>query len=104
MAAITLDSSIKFNIDEFSEFVSSSLPSYSVPIFIRIIEELETTTSSFKIVKTTLRKEAYDLSIIKDPIHFWDSSAKKYVRFTEELHQKIKEGKYGELKNIVVPM
>jgi hypothetical protein len=39
---------------------------------------------------------------MQNPIHFWDSSAKKYVPFTEELHHKIKEGKYGELRNIVV--
>ncbi len=104
MAAFTLDSSIKFDIDELSQFVLSSLPSYSIPIFMRIMEELETTTSSFKIVKTNLRKEIYNLNIVKDPIHFWDSSAKKYVPLTEELHQNIKEGKYGELRNIVAPI
>lgn len=103
MAAITLESTLKFDIDELSQFVLSSMPSYSIPIFIRIMKELETTTSSFKIIKTTLTKEAYDLSVVKNPIHFWDSSAKKYVSLNDTLHQKIKEGKYGELRNIATP-
>ena len=104
MASVTLDSSIKFDVDELSQFVLSSLPSYSIPVFIRIMEELETTTSSYKIVKTNLRKEAYDLSVVKNPIHFWDSGSKKYVPLNDMLHQKIKEGKYGELRNIGTPM
>jgi acyl-CoA synthetase (AMP-forming)/AMP-acid ligase II len=104
MAAIKLDPSIKFDLDELSQFVLSSLPRYSIPIFVRIIEEVETTTSSFKIVKTNLRKETYDLNVVKNPIHFWDSSTKKYVPLTETLHQKIKEGKFGELRNLIVTM
>ncbi|MFX1339316.1 MAG: hypothetical protein ACFFDK_11960 [Promethearchaeota archaeon] len=59
---------------------------------------------TFKIVKISLRKETFDLNIVKDPVHFWDLSAKKYITLTEELHQNIKEGKYGELRNIVAPM
>ena len=93
MAAVTLDSSLKFDIDELSQFVLSSLPSYSIPIFIRIMEELEMTTSSFKIIKTTLSKEAYDLSVVKNPIYFWDSSSKKYVPFTNSLYQDLMGGK-----------
>lgn len=104
MATVKLDPSIKFDVDELSQFVLSSLPSYSIPIFIRIIEELETTTSSFKIVKTNLRKETYDIKLVKDPIHLWDSGAKKYMPLTESLYQKITEGKFGELRNIATPM
>jgi acyl-CoA synthetase (AMP-forming)/AMP-acid ligase II len=104
MAAVKLDPTIKFDVDVLSQFVLSSLPSYSIPIFIRIIKELETTTSSFKIVKTNLRKETYDLKIVKDPIHFWDSKAKKYVPLTESLYQKITEGKFSELRNITAAM
>lgn len=104
MAAVTLDSSIKFDLDELSQFILNSLPNYSIPIFIRIMEELETTTSSFKIVKTKLRKETYDLNVVNDPMYFWDSSTKKYVPITETLYQNIKEGKYGELRNILAPV
>ena len=104
MAAIKLDPSIKFDLDELSQFVIDTLPKYSIPIFLRIIEELETTTSSFKIVKTNLHKEAYNIETLQDPLHFWDSSTKKYVPLTESLYQKIMEGKFGKLKNIAVRM
>ena len=100
-----LDPSIIFNIDEFSQFILDVLPKYSIPIFIRIIEEVETTTSSFKIVKTKLCNEAYDIQKVKDQMYFWDSGFKKYVPFTDSIYQEIKEGKFGELKpKISAPM
>ena len=105
MAAIMLDPSIIFNIDEFSQFILDVLPKYSIPIFIRITKEVETTTSSFKIVKTKLCNDAYDIQKVKDQIYFWDSGFKKYVPFTDSICQEIKDGKFGELKpKISAPM
>ena len=49
-----------FQWDKFSEFVSEKLPSYAQPVFVRIIEELET-TGTFKLKKNDLREEAYHL-------------------------------------------
>ena len=44
----------EFNWDDFSSFVIDKLPSYAQPIFVRIIEELET-TGTFKLKKNDLR-------------------------------------------------
>ncbi|TFG28194.1 MAG: long-chain-acyl-CoA synthetase [Promethearchaeota archaeon] len=105
MAAIKLDPAIKFNLDEFSQFILDVLPKYSIPIYIRIIKKVETTTSSFKIIKTTLCKEGYDIDKIKDTIYFWDSGAKNYVPFTDSIYWEIKQGKFGEMKpNIPISM
>ena len=92
MAAIKLNKSVKFDLEKFSKFVVDVLPKYSLPIFIRIRDELEF-TGPYKIKKTNLRKEAYDREIIKDSLLFWDSAMKKYVELSNSVYQNILEGK-----------
>ncbi len=92
MAAITLHDLIKFNIDEFSQFVTDVLPKYAIPVFIRICEELEL-TGPMKIKKVNLRKEAYEIDKIKDPVYFWNSKNKKYTSFSKIEYKDLLEGK-----------
>jgi len=92
MGALELNPSKEFNLDEFSQFVTEVLPSYSIPIFLRIREELEVTGSQ-KIRKVNLRKDGYNLDKIRDPIYFWDASRKVYVPFDDKLYQDIVNGK-----------
>jgi len=92
MATIKLDSLKNFNLEDFSKFVIGSFPVYSIPLFVRIKDELEM-TGPMKIKKVNLKKEAYNINQIKDPLYFWDSSKKQYVTLDESLHQKILEGK-----------
>ena len=96
MASVKLNPSKEFNIDEFSKFVSEVLPSYSVPVFLRIAQELET-TGSLKIRKVNLRKEAYDIEKIEDEIYFWAPSKRKYILLTAEIHSELKAGNYMNL-------
>jgi len=59
MVAITLDHSISqesFSWNEFAKFVTTHLPGYMVPIFVRILPKLEL-TSTFKHQKTELRNQ-----------------------------------------------
>jgi len=92
MAALQIDPNIDFNIKDFSKFILDNLPSYSVPLFIRIREELEL-VGPLKIKKFNLRKEAYDLNKINDILFFWDSKLKNYVKFTEKIYQNLIDGK-----------
>jgi len=91
MAAIKLNSSIKFNLDELSRFVVDVLPNYSIPIFVRLCDNLEI-TGPYKIKKVNLRNEAYNLKVIQDPLNFWDTTMKKYVPFTDMLYQDLMDG------------
>ncbi|MFX0189003.1 MAG: long-chain-acyl-CoA synthetase [Candidatus Hodarchaeota archaeon] len=99
MAATKLDPSIKFDIEDFSRFVCEVLPGYSIPIFIRICDDLETTSSSFKIRKINLKQEAYNLKSIRDKLIYWDPRLKKYIPFNKLEYQKIMDGKFGEIKS-----
>ena len=98
MTAIKLDPSIKFELDELSRFVVEVLPRYSIPIFIRFRDDLET-AGPYKIKKVKLRKEAYNIDIIQDQLFFWDSGIKNYVPLTNSAYQKIMEGKFDDLKS-----
>ena len=97
MATIKLNPTIQFDIDDFSNFVVEVLPRYSIPVFIRISDELETTSSSYKIKKNNLKREAYNVGTIQDPLFIWDSSAKMYRTLTKSVYQKIMDGKFDDI-------
>ena len=84
-----------FNWDKFSEFVSEKLPSYAQPVFIRIIQELET-TGTFKLKKNDLREEAYHLDKVKgDRIFIKKPGEKTYSLLDESYYDIIQEGQAG---------
>ena len=84
-----------FNWDKFSEFVSEKLPTYAQPVFVRIIEELET-TGTFKLKKNDLREEAYHLDKVKgDQIFIKKPGDKTYVLLDTAYYDVINEGKAG---------
>jgi citronellyl-CoA synthetase len=94
MASLQLKSNSNYDIESISKFVFESLPKYSIPIFLRIKKDLAL-TGSLKITKTELRKEAYDISKIKEPLFLWDSIEQLYTMYGASNHQKIIN---GELK------
>ena len=91
VAAIKLNPSMKFEIDDFSQFIIDVLPIYSIPVFIRICENLEL-TGPYKIKKTNLRREGYDTKSINDILYLWNQKNKKYVLFNNALFQKLIDG------------
>jgi acyl-CoA synthetase (AMP-forming)/AMP-acid ligase II len=92
MAAIKPDPTIGFKPDEISRFVIDVLPKYSIPIFIRIRQQLEVTGSK-KIRKANLQEEGFNLNKIKEPMYFWDLSKKKYIEFNRSTYQEIVNGR-----------
>lgn len=92
MAAIKLNIEEEFHPDQFSSFVSDNLPDYSIPIFLRIKDELEF-TGTHKLRKVNLRKEGFDLEKVKDPLYFWDGQEKKYIPFDATKYQMLVNGK-----------
>ena len=91
MAALKLDKNVDFDLDQFSKFVIENLPIYAIPVFLRIKDELEF-TGTHKLRKVDLRKQGYNIEIIKDKIYFWDISTKKYRNFNERDHQNLLNG------------
>ena len=92
MAALTLQEGVEnFDVASFSAHVVDNLPFYARPVFIRILPQIEV-TSTFKVIKKDLREEGFDLSKVADPIYTLKKGSDKYVRLDEEYFQLLKRG------------
>ena len=85
----------EFNWDDFSSFVIDKLPSYAQPIFVRIIEELET-TGTFKLKKNDLREEAYHLDKVNgNQVFIKKPGQNNYVPLDRDYYEVIESGQAG---------
>jgi citronellyl-CoA synthetase len=95
MAALALADGVQdLDLASFSAHVCNSLPAYARPVFLRIQRELDT-TGTFKLVKGELRKEAYDLQLVKDAVYVMKPGSSRYERLQPAFAAKISSGKGG---------
>jgi len=101
MAAIQLKEGKEFDGKALAKAVYDHLPSYALPLFVRVVEELAH-TSTFKSQKVELRKEGYGGSSgegddddveIEDPIYVLSGPDEGYVEFYDEYLGEVKDGK-----------
>jgi len=81
------------DMDRFADYVVEKLPVYAIPYFVRIRPEKDATTS-FKQIKTGLKNEGFDPSIIKDTLYFLNPETKKYITINNNEYKKIQNGEY----------
>ncbi|MHA2326291.1 MAG: AMP-binding protein, partial [Promethearchaeota archaeon] len=91
MAAIKMKASTTFNPVDFAGFVNDRLPKYSIPIFLRVQNEIEL-TGTLKLRKVKLKKQGYDIDIIKDHIYLWNSATQYYNILTKDEYSAIITG------------
>jgi citronellyl-CoA synthetase len=91
MAAITLKSPGIFDLKHFSDFLSTSLPGYAIPMFIRIRQNLEV-TGTFKLRKVNLQDEGYNPNKVSDPLYLWNSKSKCLEKLTQDIYLTVKNG------------
>ena len=94
MAAISLENAEMFNWQEFSNYVENNLPKYARPVFIRIIQEMDT-TGTFKLKKNDLRDEAFDLSKVSDKVYCLKPNSSEYVALDSEWLEVINSEQAG---------
>jgi citronellyl-CoA synthetase len=82
-----------FDYKAFLNYLKKYLPNYAVPKFIRIIKEFNL-TATHKIQKVELKSEGFDIHKITDSLFVLLPNSDDYVPLTEELYQKITEGKF----------
>jgi len=78
---------------ELAQSLKSALPSYAVPIFIRIKSHFDT-TATFKIKKVDLGKEAFDLEKVSDPLYIMLPGESEYQLLTEDIHRQMMENQF----------
>lgn len=92
MAAITLNTALNnFDIQSFTDHIKAKLPSYAVPMFIRINQEVEI-TGTFKHKKVDLKEQGFDLSLVNEPMFFLLPNTKQYQPVTKEWIKELKAG------------
>ena len=91
MAAVTLRAGAGFNGAELAAALYAALPAYSVPLFIRLVESLET-TSTFKRRKVDLREEAFGPDV-SDPLFVLAGRDEGYVPFYDGYPAEVAAGK-----------
>ena len=74
--------------------VHQELPHYARPLFLRLHEEepAEHTTGTFKLKKTDLVKQGWDLNKVEDPLFFDCAEQGAYIPLTEEITESIMSG------------
>ena len=94
MAFITLKDGIQFDAQAFSLYAHRELPSFACPVFVRIGKEQDT-TGTFKLVKGQLKKEAYHLDQIDQPIYIKKPNSNEYELLDQAFYAQILAGKSG---------
>lgn len=92
MAALT-DPNKSIDVNVLLSRLQESLPNYSIPLFLRISDKIEA-TATFKLPKTSLQKESYDLKKVKDPIFVLNKLKKMYVRLDVDILKDLEEGRF----------
>lgn len=94
MAAFSLDDAEQFDWQAFSNYVETSLPKYARPLFIRIIQEMDT-TGTFKLKKNDLRSEAFDIGKVSDMIFCMKPNSSNYEVLDNDWLQTINSEQAG---------
>jgi fatty-acyl-CoA synthase len=91
MAAVKLRDGAEFDGKSLAKSVYGELPAYALPLFVRVVESLEHTTT-FKSRKVELRNQAYG-SDIKDPLYVLSGRDEGYVPYYDEFPEEVSAGK-----------
>jgi len=95
MAAMRLAPGVaELDVDAFTQFVTSHLPAYARPVFLRIQPDIDV-TATMKLLKRDLKKEGYDPALVTDPLYVLTPGAGRYQRLDAELHAAIRAGEAG---------
>jgi fatty-acyl-CoA synthase len=89
MAAVVVGGT--FELQEFHNHVAHLLPSYARPLFLRIKDRIEM-TSTFKHTKAELVSDGFDPRASNDALYFDDPSRRAYVQLDSKLFERIRAG------------
>jgi fatty-acyl-CoA synthase len=73
------------------EHLSSRLPHYARPLFLRIRKEIDV-TGTFKYTKTDLVRQGYDPAVISDTLYFHWPERQAFVELDQALYDRIQAG------------
>jgi len=94
MAAITPHEGHSVDFADLLSHLKRELPHYSVPVFLRVKQAMET-TGTFKYQKNNLKTESFDPSKVdSEPLYVLLPGTNEYTAVTDEVFANINAGKY----------
>jgi fatty-acyl-CoA synthase len=90
MAALVADGVLDFV--QLRAHLVRLLPAYARPLFLRLQNGLAT-TATFKPKTSELKREGFDLTVVRDKIYFDDPQSRAYVPLDAALYERIDAGK-----------
>ncbi|MDP1776025.1 MAG: long-chain-acyl-CoA synthetase [Moraxellaceae bacterium] len=94
MAAITPHEGHSVDFANLLSHLKRELPHYSVPVFLRVKQAMET-TGTFKYQKNNLKTESFDPSKVdSEPLYVLLPGTNEYTPLTDEIFANINAGKY----------
>jgi fatty-acyl-CoA synthase len=83
MAAIVMKQDRNFDPVAFYRVAVSILPHYAVPLFLRICESADM-TGTFKMRKVDLRMQAFNRSLVRDPLFALSHQQERYIPLDDD--------------------
>lgn len=72
--------------------LKANLPSYAVPIFLRVVKSVDM-TGTFKIKKKDLKDSGYSIDKKDETVYYLDAKNSRYSEVTKEIYEGINNGK-----------
>lgn len=69
------------------------LPTYAIPMFVRIKYDTLEMTSTIKQTKVSLKQEGFDVNVIKDQVFYFVRAEKVYRELNSDVHKDISDQK-----------
>ena len=94
MAAIHCEKSLSFDINKLAEKLKRDLPSYSMPLFIRLVQDIER-TGTFKAKKMKLVEQAFNITAYEnsgEQTFYYDTKEKAYKELNITIYQNVING------------
>lgn len=88
MAAVVMQVGCEFDPVEFYRLTTARLPSYAVPLFVRVSPAADMTTT-FKLRRVDLQRQGYNPAHFADPLYLRDDAAGTYVPYSEAALQRL---------------
>jgi fatty-acyl-CoA synthase len=88
MAAIVMQPGHEFEPQSFFALAAKNLPSYAVPLFVRIAPAADM-TSTFKMRKSELQRAGYDPANFSDPLFIRDEQNATYVPYSPDALERL---------------
>jgi fatty-acyl-CoA synthase len=89
MAALVVQP--EFDLAAFRQHLTTHLPDYARPVFLRIVPGIEL-TGTFKLRKQELAVAGYDRANVSDALYFDDRQRQEYVALDEALYRRLQAG------------